>query len=64
MLTPEQIADGWIEHDGGPCPVGARVPVIYRDGAIEQAGPSSILWSWFSGSSGENDIIAYKPADA
>ena len=21
MLTPEQIADGWVEHDGGPCPV-------------------------------------------
>lgn len=21
MLTPEQIADGWKPHDGGPCPV-------------------------------------------
>ena len=20
-LSPEQIADGWIEHDGGECPV-------------------------------------------
>ncbi len=21
MLSEEQIKDGWIEHDGGPCPV-------------------------------------------
>ena len=32
MLTPEQIADGWIEHDGGACPVAddARVEVSWK----------------------------------
>ena len=31
-LTPEQIADGWIEHDGSGCPVplDSRLTPLFR----------------------------------
>ena len=34
MLTDQQRADGWIEHDGGPCPVplDSLVATIWDDG--------------------------------
>ena len=36
MLTPEQIADGWLPHDGGPCPVPlqTKVQVMFHSGEI------------------------------
>lgn len=53
-LTAEQIADGWIEHDGGECPVprDALVKVRFRNGD-EQSGRAC----WFDGG------ISYKPSD-
>lgn len=69
MLTPEQIADGWIEHDGGPCPVplGARVEYLRR-GAPFCGGmaTSAVLIPWYEWAWGiypqrQSDIIAYRP---
>lgn len=36
MLSEQQIAEGWLPHDGGPCPVDllAKVEVMFRSGAI------------------------------
>ena len=36
MLTDQQRADGWIEHDGGPCPVplDSYVETLWDDGKI------------------------------
>lgn len=71
MLTPEQIAEGWIEHDGGPCPVpfSSRVAAIkFRDGLIRTSGgrgfrASAIPWQHILIGRGNPDlhIIAYRP---
>ena len=70
MLTDEQRADGWIEHDGGPCPVAldSKVFVMHR-GGVESPVAIPAKWSeewgrWaWSGTPyegwGEN-IIAYR----
>jgi len=68
MLTPEQIADGWIEHDGGrrsPVAPDTLVSVLYRgpeDPAkgirIPFACASRLAW-WHNGE--DDDIIAYIP---
>ena len=68
MLTPEQIASGWIEHDGGGCPVDpyAYIEAKHRDGSISQAIAAyfvdrwSNLWEHCTPCHNE-DIIAYKP---
>jgi hypothetical protein len=42
-MTPEQIADGWIEHDGGECPVlEGKVWVMWENGltCLQPAKPS------------------------
>lgn len=69
MLTDEQRAEGWIEHDGGPCPVplDSRVRVMFRDGVT----PLNIARLWTVGFDWwrheetvlrpHTDIIAYKP---
>jgi hypothetical protein len=72
-LTEQMKADGWIEHDGGPCPVApdCRVIVMQRTGHIRNVRKAS-HWSaradepdW-----GQDcwihqaewcDIIAYRP---
>ena len=62
MLTPEQIADGWIEHDGKWCPVEiyAKVSVRFGNGAVD--GPAAArLWEWKWRNDPMDDIIAYKP---
>lgn len=56
-------ADGWIEWRGGenPLPVGTRVDVKLRnlsDGMGPGMRASSYRWTW--GSSGRDDIIAYR----
>jgi len=64
-LTPEQIADGWIEHDGLRQPVADAVivEVLRRCGRVDKA----FAWyfntghnDWLSMSMSD-DIIAYKP---
>lgn len=60
-LTPEQIADGWIEHDGGdypPVEVDDMVFVLLRDGdpkGYDAAG----YFDWRHTGDG-SDIIAYR----
>lgn len=40
MLTDEQRADGWIEHDAGPCPVplNSEPEVMFGDGYVFGSG--------------------------
>jgi len=67
MLTDEQKAAGWIEHDGGPCPVPprSRPAVLFRAGRDSQREPSgsrkvlACNWNWQM--VGTNAIIAYRP---
>lgn len=58
MLTPEQIADGWIAHDGGLCPVPLDTTVTAKSargglfGAALTARADVLIW---------RNIIAYRP---
>lgn len=76
MLTPEQIADGWKPHDGGPCPVGldSIVSVMFADGGIDGSIYAG-FWSaempgmdsqWEGECDPDDWIIAYReePSDA
>lgn len=64
----EKLPVGWIEHDGGPCPVDPHSfpSVIYRDGErpVRQgdARAWALRWEW-NPDYGPDDIIAYKPED-
>lgn len=67
MLTPEQIAEGWIEHDGGPCPVAMHIEItpLYRDKEDPRKGmrrPFGYAGAFDWAHDGEDDdIIAYRP---
>lgn len=62
-LTPEQIEQGWIEHDGGPCPIRGLVgiPVLIRAGIQGVVLPQAIGWEWDKPASPLGQIIAYRP---
>ena len=71
-LTPEQIADGWIEHDGGTCPVHPDdlVWTMLRYGFVGDGPAPAGYHRWDHGRTPEsaadvslrrNDITAYKP---
>ena len=68
MLTSEQIAQGWKEHDGGPCPVAldSKPWVMFRDGVVVHGTVSAAFWAgpsfnwWQHGSHGNDEIIAYR----
>ena len=64
-----QIPDGWVEHDGGPCPVNLCqfVPVMFRSRKQSNTAPAfhwidrwSNRWEHI-GPFRNEDIIAYKP---
>jgi len=65
ILTPQQIAEGWIEWHGGPKPApGKRVSLLLRDGskgAVNQPS-EELVWSHLTGASYIKDpeIIAYR----
>ena len=70
MLTPEQIADGWIAHDGGdqPLPADTVVDLIYRGPADANKGiripfacTGRLAW-WHDGA--DDDIVAYRVGEA
>ena len=70
MLTSEQIADGWIEHDGFGCPVRDCPPggiyVMLRCGIMGWVTPTAKAWTMFSPQTSisyytDTDIIAYRP---
>lgn len=76
MLSEQQIAEGWLPHDGGPCPVDlmAKVEVMFRSSEIRYKRRAQ-WWTAFDTVSKfaehdlwqhqapnhDNDIIAYKP---
>lgn len=70
--TPESPAeagsDGWIKHDGGPCPVAPETKVEIRtreSTSADEIGQADWFVWWHNG--GPADIIAYRlaePADA
>lgn len=69
MLTDEMKAAGWIEHDGGPCPVGKAdaVWVAFRDGEevfFREADRAGACWEHIPEAEGRDDIIAYKPENS
>ena len=65
-LTDEQRAQGWIEHDGGECPVAPndRVKIWVRCNSAPSIGVVGFArncdWSW-EVDSPSSDIIAYRP---
>ena len=64
-LTPEQKAEGWIEWNGGDCPikdVRTRVDVMLRRGVLYLCEPGAD-WCW-GRAFGDSDIIAYRIAVA
>ncbi len=64
FLTPEQIAEGWVEWHGGECPVwGESSPrLLFRDGEITPIGSNHKAsgYHWKHGPN-KHDIIAYCP---
>ena len=63
VLTPAQIADGWLEWHGGECPVwrGSAPSVILRDGlTVKTAHAYAEGWTWRH-CNNDSDIIAYRP---
>lgn len=68
MLTDAMKADGWVEHDGGPCPVplGSKVAVLWGDGHQTPPVYAAGEWcdyhdSWQHEGPRKHHIIAYKP---
>jgi hypothetical protein len=59
-LTAEEIAEGWIAHDGGPCPVneGSLPKIMLRDGKTGFILGCALIWEHDGRG---DDIIAYKP---
>jgi hypothetical protein len=66
MTTPDK--DGWIDHDGGPCPVPPEtwVQIKNKDGMLLDPAYQADFWAW-------DDVSAYRifapvyahpPADA
>lgn len=62
MLSDELRADGWIEHDGGDCPVlpGMAVQIAMRGGGYNSSGESGAAGFHWDHKGYSGDIIAYK----
>jgi len=60
MLSEQHIAEGWLRHDGGPCPVAeeSTVKVKLRSGDIGTMKGYELYWEHDGRT---DDIIAYKP---
>lgn len=63
-LTPEQIEAGWVEHDGGLCPINPDdvADAMLRSGHKMSARHDEGYWVWNATSPAPHlDIIAYRP---
>lgn len=62
ILTPEQIAAGWVEWRGGECPVwgGSKPRVMLRNGSISDGTVVASAWFWGIREV-DGAIIAYLP---
>lgn len=64
-LTPEQIEEGWVPHNGGECPINddwTAIDIMLRNGRVfdrEQRG----TWVWRHDGK-EDDIAAYRIIEA
>ena len=61
-----ELPEGWIAHDGGPCPVEKHVlvSVLFDDGDDEPMTETAFVFSeawWLHCGAPGNNIIAYKP---
>jgi len=56
-----QVPDGWIEHDGGPCPIKkpAATEVILRSGL--RCFVANLFAGWNHGVAPHAQVIAYRP---
>lgn len=72
MLTPEQRAAGWREHDGGPCPVTSTLELDYllRSGEQFRQRADKLIWEYGTFINEINgpmprlcEIVAYLPED-
>jgi len=67
MLTDEQKAAGWIEHEGKGCsvPLDSRVRVAFRAGGGTGTAMAARVWTWgidqWQHMNRDFDIIAYRP---
>ncbi len=63
MLTKKMIAEGWIAHDGGPCPVplNQHVEVLCRGGGKGTGLADYFWWGRYKDGPASYEIIAYKP---
>lgn len=61
-ISEEMKAQGWIEHDGGPCPVplGTAIETMSREGEIYQQIAGPLGWGHFPDFFPQIDIIAYR----
>lgn len=71
MISEAMKAEGWIEHDGGPCPVPLDmiVDVMFADGGTDGSIYAG-FWSaevpemdsqWEGECDPDDRIVAYKP---
>lgn len=64
-MKQDELPDGWIKHDGGPCPVdqGSRPSIMFPDGlTLDTAAYNSFAGDLrWSRRGMPTDIIAYKP---
>lgn len=68
--APQPYTDGWIQHDGGPCPVNPDqcVDTRFRDGDLDYdtraghwaMGRNDNWWLWQGRAERITDIIAYR----
>ena len=61
--TEAMLADGWIKHDGGPCPYtdNRSVQIACANGATGWVSPANLRWEWGPQDTCGSRIIAYKP---
>lgn len=65
-LTPEQIAEGWVPHNGGECPIKddrTLHEVMLEGGNVPQRDRRASQWIWSHKGWG-SDIIAYRIIEA
>lgn len=72
MLTDAQRDEGWVKHDGGPCPIDRLTPVLILLRGGEETYwymAGSVVWQygapiWEAGGTPlpeSAEVIAYKP---
>lgn len=69
MISEQQIAEGWLPHDGGPCPVAddvlVRVLILKVDGTLSEPNiklpAKANRWHWQIPQHLSGAILAYKP---